>query len=76
MKDSFIILSKWVFCNDNICVLGLQMGKMQSRVGLAMILKDFSFSTTPETPLEMKPIYGQVLINPSKPIVLSVQKVK
>ncbi|XP_034479135.1 probable cytochrome P450 6a21 [Drosophila innubila] len=55
--------------------IGLRFGDMQTRIGLAMLLKNFKFSVCDQTPIPMKYKKTSNLVNSESGIFLHVERV-
>ncbi|XP_034483350.1 probable cytochrome P450 6a21 [Drosophila innubila] len=55
--------------------IGLRFGEMQTRIGLAMLVKNFKFSVCDQTPIPMKYSKSSILVNSASGIFLHVERV-
>lgn len=55
--------------------IGMRFGQMQTRIGLAMLLKNFKFTVCDQTPIPMEYDKESFLICSKKGIFLKVEKV-
>ncbi|XP_013112024.2 probable cytochrome P450 6a21 [Stomoxys calcitrans] len=55
--------------------IGMRFGKMQTKIGLTILLKNFRFSACSKTQIPMEFDKKQMLITPAKGIVLKVTKI-